>query len=230
MRVIMSHKSQMDFFEKVIRQYKNPFAGKVLDIGSLDINGGPHQLISPREYVGVDLAEGKNVTLISRGEKVNFEDSYFDVTMSSECFEHNPEWQQTLINMIRQTSKEGLVVFSCATFGRRKHGTSDSADKGKSAPLAVAIGQEYYSNVKGRDVKKIANKYFMPSSYFIIYDFSHRDLFFCGLNSGDIRELKKAILSNKSVTESFIKYLIRLLISPSHIVYNLKMLLRHFRN
>jgi SAM-dependent methyltransferase len=146
----MAHGSQTKFFQLVVKHFPELFGGSVLDVGSLDINGGPHLLISPRTYVGVDLGEGPNVTLVGRGEDLDLPTASFDVSMSSECFEHNPYWRATLLNMVRMTRPEGLIVFTCATTGRLEHGTSRTDVD--SAPLAVAVGQEYYENVTPKQV------------------------------------------------------------------------------
>ena len=80
-----------------------------MDIGSLEINGGPHLMLKAQEYVGVDLAKGFNVNLVSRGEDVALPSNYFDASISSECFEHNPNWRSTLHNMTRMTRRGGLL-------------------------------------------------------------------------------------------------------------------------
>lgn len=48
----MAHADQMHFFTNVIARFPNHFMGRVLDVGSLDINGGPQILVSPKEFVG----------------------------------------------------------------------------------------------------------------------------------------------------------------------------------
>lgn len=141
----------MLFFGDVVAAFPGHFAGRVLDIGSLDINGGPHTLFTSAEYVGVDLGSGPNVTHVGRGEDLTLPDGRFDVAMSSECFEHNRAWRATVSNMIRMTRRGGLVVFTAASTGRAEHGTTRS-DQGRAAPLAVAIGEEWYRNLTTRDV------------------------------------------------------------------------------
>jgi SAM-dependent methyltransferase len=149
----VAHPDQLAFFGLVAAAFPQHVAGSVLDIGSLDINGGPHTLIHPREYVGVDLGAGPNVTLVGRAEDLDLDSDSFDVAMSSECFEHNPAWPATLRNMIRMTRPSGLIAFSCATTGRPEHGTTRS-DRGFGAPLAVSQGQEHYRNVTGRQARR----------------------------------------------------------------------------
>lgn len=181
----MAHASQIQFFKIALAAFADLFSGRVLDVGSLDINGGPHELLNPIEYVGVDLAEGPNVDLVARGEELDFPTGSFDLSMSSECFEHNPCWQPTLVNMVRMTRRGGLIVFSCATTGRPEHGTTRS-DGGFSAPLAVGQGQEHYANVTPRQVATVLNG--VPlAGHFMQVNRSNYDLFFVGLKEGASR-------------------------------------------
>lgn len=143
----------MRFFRDAVKTFPMHFAGRVLDIGSLDINGGPHTLFDCQEYFGVDLAPGPNVTHVERGQDLTLPSGHFDVAMSSECFEHNPEWRATLANMIRMTRDGGIVVVTAASTGRPEHGTTRS-DGGLAAPLAVAAGQEWYRNLTAGQVRR----------------------------------------------------------------------------
>ena len=184
----MSHPAQLDFFAMADSFFPDHFAGRVIDIGSLDINGGPHRNISPREYVGVDLAEGPNVNLVSRGEDVDFPSGYFDVAMSSECFEHNPNWRETFRNMYRLTRPGGLVIFSCATWGRPEHGTTRS-DGGYSAPFVVEQGSEYYENVAELSALAVSARLGFSEMWTLVEP-AHCDLFFAGIRKGgDARSL-----------------------------------------
>ena len=64
---------------------------KVLDLGSKDVNGSL-RTVAPKnaEYIGVDFADGKGVDVkITDPYKLPFEDNFFDVAVSSSCFEHS---------------------------------------------------------------------------------------------------------------------------------------------
>ncbi len=198
----MSHSSQINFFKTVIPLFGQFFHGKVIDIGSLDINGGPHTLLQAEEYVGVDLGPGPNVTLVSPGEKVSLASDYFDVAMSSECFEHNPKWRETLLNMIRMVKPGGVVAFSCATTGRAEHGTSRS-DGGKAAPLAIEIGQEYYENVTREDVAQVVSNSDLTEWFIEVEPIQH-DLYFVGLKKRPTPEsIAKFRMAKRSVKNRF---------------------------
>ena len=54
----MSHQSQLDFVRSLTNRFPIYFAGqRVLEVGSLDINGSIRQFFSGCEYIGVDLGE-----------------------------------------------------------------------------------------------------------------------------------------------------------------------------
>jgi hypothetical protein len=92
----------------------------VLDVKSYDINGPLKYLFPNSDYTGHDLAEGPNVDIVVSGAEFNT-DKRYDITLSCECFEHNPQYLLTFQNMIKLTKDYGLVVFTYATRGRPEH-------------------------------------------------------------------------------------------------------------
>jgi len=146
----MAHGAQRVFFEKVREQYPEFFSNqRVLEIGSLDINGTVRDFFDNCSYTGVDVAAGPAVDIVAQGQDLTFPDDSFDVSVSAECFEHNPYWRETFLNMVRMTRQGGLVAFTCAADGRPEHGTARS-DVG-SSPLTVGLGWEYYRNLGEAD-------------------------------------------------------------------------------
>ncbi|MBM3693822.1 MAG: class I SAM-dependent methyltransferase [Actinobacteria bacterium] len=153
----MAHPAQLAFFADVVARFPDRFAGHVLDVGSHDVNGGPHTLIDPARYVGVDLAPGRNVDVVADGAMLAFPSGCVDVVMSSECFEHAPAWETIVAEMIRTLRPGGLIVSSAAATGRREHGTTRS-DGGVGSPATVARGQEWYRNRTGRRVRRVLRR------------------------------------------------------------------------
>jgi len=147
----VAHPTQMAFFTSVVERFPGHFAGRVLDVGSADLLGGPHTLMTTDRYVGVDLARQANVDVAARGEALPFPSRCFDVAMSSECFEHAPEWRSILAAMVDATRPGGLVVISAAATGRLEHGTTRS-DGGFASPATVTQGQEWYRNLSRRQI------------------------------------------------------------------------------
>lgn len=169
----MSHQSQLDFVARVKQQFPQYFRSrKVLEVGSLDINGSVRQFFDDCSYTGVDLGEGKGVDLVSKGEELTFPDNHFDVAISCECFEHNPEWVRTFANMVRMTS--GLIIMTCATTGRPEHGTR------RTSPSDAPFCGDYYRNLTEQNIRDNCDL-----SKFSLYQFSTcsspADLYFYGL-------------------------------------------------
>jgi SAM-dependent methyltransferase len=168
-----------------MRQFPHIFnsnKSRVLDIGSLDINGGPHLEITSK-YLGVDIGAGPNVDVICPAEKLDLPTETFDATISSECLEHNPFWRETLFQMARLTKKGGLVIWTCAGIGRAKHGTSDSADFGISAPH-VASTYNYYRNIDARLAMTAINFDGWFDNYAFFENLKSHDTYFIGLRTG----------------------------------------------
>jgi len=147
----MSHPAQLKFIEITKSLFPEMFVGrKVLEIGSLDINGSVRSFFENCDYTGLDIAPGRGVDVVCEGQKYDAPSASFDVVLSCEVMEHNPFWEDTLKNMIHLLSPGGLLVMSCATKGRKEHGTSRS--EVASSPLTVAKGWEYYRNLTRTDI------------------------------------------------------------------------------
>jgi hypothetical protein len=169
----VSHQSQLDFVASVKEKYPHYFKAKrVLEIGSLDINGSVRQFFEDCDYIGVDLGAGKGVDIIAKGEELTYDDGLFDVVISCECLEHNPEWVRTFANMVRMAS--GLVIMTCATTGRPEHGTR------RTSPSDAPFCGDYYRNLTEQDIRDNCDL-----SKFAIHQFSTcnapADLYFYGL-------------------------------------------------
>ena len=169
----MSDQSQLNFVLGLKNRYPEYFTGtKVLEVGSLDINGSIRQFFDALQYIGVDLGEGKGVDLVCKGEELDFPDNFFDVVASCECFEHNPEWVKTFDNMVRMCS--GLVIMTCATTGRPEHGTR------RTSPSDAPFCGDYYRNLTEQDIRDNCDL-----SKFAVYEFSTianpADLYFWGI-------------------------------------------------
>ena len=174
----MAHHNQLMFIAIASRHLRENWAGaKILEIGAHDINGSIRPFFDGSDYTGVDLSEGKGVDLVSSGHELRFPDASFDLTVSCECFEHNPEWGATFTNMCRMTKPGGIVMFTCASTGRLEHGTIRTTPK--SSPGTQAIGWDYYKNLKKSDFSRFDLRSIFRSFAFFRNDVS-KDLCFIG--------------------------------------------------
>jgi glycosyltransferase involved in cell wall biosynthesis len=202
----MAHPEQLNFVQSVKEKFSHLFTdSSVLEIGSLNVNGSIRPLFFNCDYVGVDIESGPDVDLVAEGQSLTFDNSSFDICVSTECFEHNPHWADTFANMVRMASK--LVVFTCATDGRREHGTARSDPD--SSPF-TAKRWDYYRNLTEDDFRKV----FDIDSMFLEYEFSvnndTHDLYFWGVPIDDKevvekRKVKVAVYTIALNEEKFVK-------------------------
>ena len=187
----MAHKEQRDFCIRVKEKFPEYFKNKkVLDIGSLDINGSNRDLFEDCNYIGIDVGEGKNVDLISVGHLFDGPDDYFDTIISTEVFEHDMYYVETIKNIMRMLKPGGLFLFTCAAPGRPEHGTRRQGEW--CAPLLLQISEEwadYYKNLEESDIRKIGGfDEVFPDSHFElnnIYLEIPADLYFYGIKGGE---------------------------------------------
>lgn len=176
----MAHPEQLEFISVVSTRFSHFFAGtRVLEIGSLDINGSVRPYFTGGHYTGIDVGPGPGVDVVCEGQDYAAPDGSFDVTISCESMEHNPHWRETFENMLRLCRPGGLVIMTCAAMGRPEHGTP--RERPQDAPL---IGWDYYRNLRARDFRRsIALK-----RYFAVWAFcsnlSSCDLYFAGFKVG----------------------------------------------
>lgn len=158
----MAHPEQMNFCISVKKNYpdlfkRSPISDKsllVLDVGSLDINGNNRYLFEgPLMYIGVDVGEGKNVDVVCKGHEFK-PGIQFDVVISTECFEHDQHWKDTIKNCIDLTKSGGLFIFTCATTGRQEHGTTRSTPQ--DSPFTHTLFNDYYMNLTEYDIRQVS--------------------------------------------------------------------------
>ena len=179
----MSHPEQQQFFLRTKRAFPRFFADvRVLDVGSLDINGNIRHLFdSPVWYTGIDLAPGKNVDVVAPGHLFDA-GIRFDVVISAESLEHDLYYARTLLNMVRLLRPGGLLAFSCASTGREEHGTRRSSPE--NAPFLESMAPEWadhYHNLTEGEIRVVlpVEEYFDP--FHFEENSEVHDLYFWGI-------------------------------------------------
>lgn len=163
----MAHLEQRQYFIEVKNNHPEFFSDKkVLDIGSLDINGNNNHLFTNCDYTGLDIAEGPNVNVISLAHEYDALDGSYDVIISNDCFEHDMFYDKTFKNINRLLKSGGFFLFTCKTTGSLEHGTLRS-DGGFSSPLTIKHPDwaNYYKNITEQDVRESINVDDIFSSY-----------------------------------------------------------------
>ena len=172
----MAHRQQFDFVKSVAHLHPNNFhKAKVLEVGSLDINGSVRQFFTDCDYIGLDLGEGKGVDVVCQGQDYDAPANTFDTVISCECFEHNPDWVKTFLNMFRMTKPSGLIIMSCATTGRAEHGTK------RTSPQDAPFCGDYYKNLTEQDFVERFKLEDMFSTFQFSIGHETKDLYFYGI-------------------------------------------------
>jgi SAM-dependent methyltransferase len=213
----MAHYQQLKFVRNFSEYFVQDKNLNILELGSYNYNGTIKNFFPNCKYIGVDIVEGPNVDLVYNGKDLNFKQNQFDISISCECFEHNPFWQKNFIDLISFTKPGGFVLITCATLGRPEHGTFRSDLD--SSPGSMQKWN-FYKNLSKKDFEKLKlNNYF--SDYGIWEDKMSRDLYFLGIKKGtvikfeEIEKFSDYIIYKNSVVikynEKFLKKITRLL-------------------
>lgn len=181
----MSHLLQQEFCKSVKEKYPDFFYNKkVLDVGSLDINGSNKGLFEDCEYIGLDIGVGPNVDIVCVAHKFFPPDETYDTIISTEMFEHDMFYEKSIVNIMRMLKPGGLFLFTCASTNRSEHGTRKSDSW--TAPFLVNKGEwgDYYKNLVEDDILIIPGfKEAFPTGHFS-YNEDKTDIYFCGIKYG----------------------------------------------
>ena len=145
----MAHSVQMNFIASLKRNFPRFFEfQKVLEVGSLDINGSVRGFFENCQYLGIDIGPGPGVDFVCNGAE--FDPPFqFDVVLSCNMLEHNPQWKETLQNM-QKIAKKALFI-TVPGPGFPEHGTLQNDID--CAPHQSAMGwEEYYQNLDISDL------------------------------------------------------------------------------
>lgn len=103
------------FYNKYCDNLK--FNSYILDVGSYDVNGTLKPIFKNHRYIGIDMSEGPNVDIICSNESIPFGDNFFDVIVSSSCFEHDNFFWLSFLEMCRLVKPEGLIYINAPSNG-----------------------------------------------------------------------------------------------------------------
>ena len=182
------HQQVIHFMEFVKKIFPNFFINKrVLDVGSGDINGNNRFLFENCEYDGNDVIEATNVTIISKTKDLPYLDNTFDTIISTECFEHDPEYKESFIKIYNMLKPDGLFCFSCASTGRHEHGTRRTSPNDSYGTIGNLNDMvDYYKNLTEIDLNEVLplNKLFTVWDTY--YNSETKDLYFVGIKKGSL--------------------------------------------
>lgn len=193
----MAHWEQEEFIRRVKQAFPECFTSRrVVEIGSGEIRGSVRRFFDDCEYLGVDVAPGTSVDRVCGGQDLDEPTASVDVAISCECFEHNPFWLETLVNMLRMLRPGGLLIVSCAFTGRQEHGTRRM---NPAVSLASSADYEdYYRNLSVGDVTRRIDLDRHCCDWFIHANIYHKDLYLVGIKRGGTEDAQGAIEALRS--------------------------------
>jgi SAM-dependent methyltransferase len=132
------HGQVSEFLRKAQLLHPQAFEGRIVELGSLDINGNPREFFKASEYVGVDFRKGPNVTDVCLAhEYTGRPPGYFDFALSTEMLEHDPHWEKSVKHMAHLVREGGSLLITCAAPGRPSHDTAASPTPGYYRPVSA---------------------------------------------------------------------------------------------
>lgn len=123
------HQSVLDFVQDECLHL--PRGGKVLEVGSRNINGSVRplieRLIAPISYIGIDLEGGPGVDLVLPGgiESMPPVSPGYDLVVSCEMLEHAERWEEAFRAMARILAPNGTLLLTCRGPGFFRHNEPD---------------------------------------------------------------------------------------------------------
>ena len=197
------HEQARQFTLFVKRIFMDYFKNKtVLDVGSGDINGNNQFLFEKCIYHGNDVVAAPNVTIVSKTKDLPYENSYFDTIISTECFEHDPEYSASFLKIYNMLKPNGLFAFTCASTGRGEHGTRRTSGKDSYGTIGhLEDMQDYYRNITDIDLNDVLHLNDTFTTWDTYYNSETKDLYFVGIKKGD-----KILTDLPIYTNSFVTY------------------------
>jgi SAM-dependent methyltransferase len=168
---------EVKMFVKSVRR-RHPwyfFRSRVLEVGSMIINGSIRKQFFACRYKGIDLAPGPGVDLVHDMSNPGYW-GLFDVVISLEVLEHAQKWRTVVKNMYDCVKPGGLLIITCAGPARAEHGT-ERTDAGSSPHT-----NGYYENIGLEDLSMYVEPH-QFKEYYIAERRDRMDLVFYGIKN-----------------------------------------------
>jgi SAM-dependent methyltransferase len=167
----MAHPAQRNFFKEIRKRFPEHFYQvRVIDCGSLNVNGSLKDLFEDSFYFGVDIVPGLNVDIVCPVKDLDYKE-VFDTVVSAEMLEHSETYKEDLEKMVKMLRPGGLLVISAAGKGRAEHGTRRTGDSWGTSP-------DYYKNIEHIDFENIIKDL---KDFEITYNPEAKDIYFWGI-------------------------------------------------
>lgn len=106
------------------RRCKAKRGDKVLEIGSLNVNGSVRENFANTEYVGIDIRPGKDVDIVMSAVELpeKFPAEHFDVILCCETLEHCEDWKGVIRSAWTVLKTGGRMCITTPTKVKGYHG------------------------------------------------------------------------------------------------------------
>lgn len=93
--------------------------GRVLEVGSLNINGTARDYFKAVEWIGIDMLDGKDVDFVMNGHdiiKQRYWEGKFDAVICMNTFEHDNKFWLSLEGINYALKQGGYLIFAEPTY------------------------------------------------------------------------------------------------------------------
>lgn len=116
------HASVQDW---VAKQTAGIEPGSVVELGSLDVNGGVRHLVPHADWLGIDLVAGPGVDMVCDAHDIPLASSSADLVLYLECAEHDAEPNATMATIARILKPNGTALITTRSEGFPYHHPPD---------------------------------------------------------------------------------------------------------
>lgn len=108
---VIMHDNALRMVSEFRDKYIKP-GDKILDVGSLNVNGCHRGLLPDFDYTGIDVQAGPNVDVVVKPYDYPFPANSFDIVLSGQCIEHSQHPWRILYEIGRLVKVGGFVLIT----------------------------------------------------------------------------------------------------------------------
>ena len=183
----MAHPEQAQFVQNCKDAFPEHFRGcRVLEIGSLIINGTVRPLFENCRYIGLDVVSGPGVDVMGPAHLFEGGEGAFDTVITCEALEHDMHWRATLAKASGLLRPGGLLIITCASGNRAEHGTRRTSPNESGSTALGGEWADYYRNLEPEDVAGALQADISFPGHILRKASGGNDLQFVGIKTGSV--------------------------------------------